>query len=135
MAEQRGGLLEEARIEDSIQAEQLAYKESARMGVPQLASWLLETVGQRITALGVGLRDARPVREWQEGGKIRDENDERLRLLYRVARTITLVYDEQTARAFLRSSSPYLDDHAPVLAIAEGDERAVLEALRAFLEG
>ena len=128
-------VLEEAHIEDSMLAEQRAYKESAVMSVPEVAGWLLETVGQRITAVGVGLSDARPVRGWVEGGRIREENDERLRLLYRVARTITLVYGERTARSFLRSSSPYLNDTAPVMAIAEGDERSVLAALRAFLEG
>jgi hypothetical protein len=130
-----GALLEEARMEDSIEAEQRAYKEAAVMDVPQLAGWALETLGQRITAVGTGLRDARPIREWREGGRIKEENEDRLRLLYRVARTITLLYDQQTARAFLRSASPYLNDIAPVLAIAARDERAVLGALRAFLEG
>jgi hypothetical protein len=135
MSEQPGGILEEARMEDSIEAEERAYKEAAMMDVPQLAGWLLETLGQKITAVGVGLRDARPVREWRNGGRIKEDNEERLRLLYRVARTITLLYDPQTARAFLRSASPYLNDNGPVLAIAALDERAVLEALRAFLEG
>ena len=133
--DQHSAVLDGARIEDSIDAEQRAYKESAVLKVPEIAGWLLETVGQRITTVAVGLRDARPVREWQQGGKIKEENEERLRLLYRVARTITAVHDEQTARAFLRSASPYLNDSAPVLAIANNDERAVLEALRAFLEG
>ena len=128
-------VLEEAHIEDSMQAEQRAYKESAVMEVPDVAGWLLNTVGQRITAVGVGLSDARPVRGWIEGKTIRDENEERLRLLYRVARTIALVYGDRTARSFLRSSSPYLNDTAPVVAIANGDERSALEALRAFLEG
>lgn len=135
MTGDRGGLLEEARMEDSIEAEQRAYKAAATMDVPQLAGWLLETIGQRLTAAGLGLRDARPVREWQQGGRIKEDNEERLRLLFRVVRTITLVYDEQTARAFLRSASPYLNDSAPVLAIANGDERGALAALRAFLEG
>jgi hypothetical protein len=129
------GVIEEAHIEDSMLAEQQAYKESAVMSVPEVAGWLLNTVGQRITAVGVGVSDARPVRGWAEGKTIREENEDRLRLLYRVARTIALVYGDRTTRSFLRSSSPYLDDTAPVVAIAKGDERSALEALRAFLEG
>lgn len=135
MEERHGNVVEESRIEESVEAEQRAYKESAVMAVPALAATLLETIGQRLTAVGVGLSDARPVRGWADGNKIREENEERLRLLYRVARTVTLMYDEQTARAFLRSSSPYLNDTAPILAIAENNERGALEALRAFLEG
>ncbi len=123
------------RMDDSVAAEHRAYKESTALSVPQIAGYLLETLGQKVTALGVGLRDARPVRAWQEGREIREENEVRLRLLYRVAKTVASIYDEETARAFLRSSSPYLGDEAPVFAIAAGDEKSALEALRAFLEG
>jgi uncharacterized protein (DUF2384 family) len=124
-----------AHNSDSVEAENRAYKESAKLPLQRVAGYLLGTVGQRITALGVGLSDARPVRAWAEGGEIREENEGRLRLLYRVARTVALIYDEETARAFLRSSSPYLEDRAPVVVIAEGDEPAALAALREFLEG
>lgn len=120
---------------DSVAAENRAYKESCEWSVPRVAGYLLSTVGQRITAYGVGLSDARPVKAWADGGEIRDENEDRLRLLFRVARSVALVYDEETARAFLRSSSPYLDDKAPVGVIAEGDDLTALAAMRDFLEG
>jgi hypothetical protein len=91
-------------------------------------------LGQRITAVGVGLSDARPVRTWAEGGAIREDNETRLRLLYRVARSVQIAYDEETARAFLRSTSPYLGDRAPLQIVAEADATRALEATRAFLE-
>jgi hypothetical protein len=135
MSNIQGGTLEEVHIGDSIKAEQQAYKAAARTPIAQIAEWLIDNVGQRLTATGLGLKDARPVRAWIQGGEIKDENEDRLRMLYRLALTVALIYDAQTARAFLRSASPYLNDTAPVLAVAEGNDRAALEALRAFLEG
>ncbi|HUF32567.1 MAG TPA: antitoxin Xre/MbcA/ParS toxin-binding domain-containing protein [Acidimicrobiales bacterium] len=122
------------RVEAVIEAQERAYKESVQRSAVQIAAQLLEMVGQRIAAVGVGLSDARPIRAWAAGGEIRSDNEEGLRLLYRVARSIQLVYDEETARAFLRSSSPFLGDRSPLEVVAEGDARAVLEAVRAFLE-
>ena len=120
---------------DTKRAEASAYTESVRLDVPKIAGYVLDSVGQKIAAVAVGLRDARPIRAWQDGGDIREDNEARLRLLYRVTRTIATIYDDSTARAFLRSSSPYLDDVAPVLAIAADREADVLEALRTFLDG
>lgn len=132
------GVLEvdSARMEDAAEAETRAYKESNKLSVPKIAAYVLETVGQRLSAYALGLSDARPIRAWQEGGDIREENEWRLRLLYRIAKTVASIYDEATARAFLRSSSPYLADQSPIWVIAEGrNENEVLEALRTFLEG
>lgn len=121
-------------IAAGIDAEERFYKEAIELPVSQMVAWLLDGVGQRIAATGVGLADARPLRGWREGGPIRDENADRVRLLYRVARTISEVYDDRTARAFLRSSSPYLDDRSPLAAVADGEEEEVVRALRAFME-
>lgn len=130
-----GGVIDRVRLADSGEAESRAYKESAYLSVPKLAGYVLDVVGQRIAAVALGLRDVRPIRAWQSGGEIRGENEARLRLLYRVAKTVASIYDESTARAFLRSSSPYLSDSSPVLAIAAGNEPEVIEAMRSFLDG
>ena len=115
--------------------EERAYKEAGRLPVTKIASYVLDMLGQKISAVALGLSDARPIKAWIEGGDIREENDARLRLLYRIARTVATLYDEATARAFLRSSSPYLDDRAPIILVSEGAEGQVLEAMRSFLEG
>ena len=134
MVDVTGGVIESVRAPDLGGAETRAYKESVVLSVPTAAGYVLDVVGQRISAVALGLRDVRPVRAWQEGGEIREENEARLRLLYRVAKTVASVYDDATARAFLRSSSPYLSDSAPVFAIAEGRDEDVVAAMRAFLE-
>ena len=115
-------------------AEDLAYRESVKYTPDALTEYLLDKVGQRITAVGVGLKDARQLRQWAEGGKIRPTHESRLRLLYRVARAVEMVYDQETARAFLRSTSPYLGDAAPVEAVAAENAEGALEAVRYFLE-
>ncbi len=118
----------------AVDAGERAYKEALKLSASVLTEYLLDKVGQRITTVGVGLSDARQVRKWAEGGKIRPTNEERLRLLYRVARTVEIVYDQETARAFLRSSSPRLGDKSPLLAIADLDETGALEAVRYLVE-
>lgn len=127
--------LDAARLHDTLTAERLAYKEALEVPVAKIAGYVLETVGQKISAVALGLSDARAVRDWQEGKPIREENEFRLRVLYRVAKTIVSIYDEATARAWLRSSSPYLGDAAPAMVIAAGEDARVVEAMRSFLEG
>ena len=121
-------------VDRAVVADQQAYKESVRLSADKLTEYLLDTIGQRITTAGVGLSDARQVRKWADGGAIRPSNEERLQLLYRVARTVELVFDAETARAFLRSRSPYLGDRSPLRAIADGDESAALESVKFLLE-
>jgi hypothetical protein len=126
--------LEKMQRVDVLEADERGWKESAKHPLKAIAGQTLEMLGQRIATVGLGLKDARPIRAWAAGEPVRGNNEARLRLLFRVARTIQLVYDEETARAFLRSSSPYLGDRSPLLAIAGDDEAGVLQAMRAFLE-
>jgi hypothetical protein len=119
-----------------------AYKEAITADVPHQVSWLLDTIGARFTAAAVGLGDARTLRRWRDGSTApRDHlEQDRLQLLYRIARAITLVYDRPSvAASFLRSANPQLDDQAPLMLLAGGDtaevQRQLLSATRAFLEG
>ena len=124
----------ETEIDRAVEAGERAYKESVKFPASALTEYLLDKLGQRRTTVGVGLSDARQVRKWAEGAPIRSSNEERLQLLYRVARTVELVYDQETARAFLRSTSPYLGDRSPLQAIADLDEQGAIEAVRYLVE-
>lgn len=125
---------EQSGIEEMTVVYEKAYKESVQLSTQELSAHALHTFGQRVTAVGTGQKDARPVRKWAEGGDIRAENEDRLRLLYRIGRSVQLMYDEETARAFLRSSNPHLGDRSPLEAIVELESAPVLSALRAFLK-
>lgn len=120
--------------ESTAAAQERAYKEAVKLPTQTVTQYLLDNVGQRLTTVAVGLSDARPVRKWAQGCDIREENEARLRLLYRVARSIELTYDQETARAFLRSSSPVIGDRSPVHAIADLDEAGALDAVRFLVE-
>src|SRR5271169_6649655 len=87
-----------------------SYKRSVVDSDQQKARFLLETLGPRIVAVGVGLSDARPVRNWAQGrNKPRGETENRLRILYRVAFAVSSVFGPDTAAAFVRGANPELD--------------------------
>lgn len=119
-----------------------AYKEAATSPAWHHAGWLLENVGPRFAAAGVGVRDARTVRRWRDDAtEPRDHEEQgRLQLLFRIAYAITLVYGRASvATSFLRSANPQLDDEAPLVLLAgnpvDDVQRRLLAATRAFLEG
>jgi hypothetical protein len=118
-----------------------AFKASVTTGVAEQAGWLLEHLGPRFTAAGVGVTDARTVRRWRdEGIQPRDHAEEgRLRLLFRIGQAIHLAYGDRVAASFLRSANPQLDDEAPLVMLASNDpdevQKPLLASLRAFLEG
>lgn len=119
--------------------EAVAYRASVREPPALIARWCLDNLGQRITAVGLGLADASLVRRYARGeGNPSSEREARLRLLYRVGRMLADAYDGQTARAFLRGSNPLLDDQSPVTVIAdvpvEESGAVVIAAARALLE-
>lgn len=121
------------------ETEAVAYRASVREPPVPIARWCLDNLGQRITAVGLGLTDASLVRRYARGdGKPSSEREARLRLLYRVARMVADAYDPQTARAFLRGSNPLLDDQSPLAVIAdmpvEDAGALVVAAARALLE-
>ncbi len=126
---------------DIANAVEQARKDGIVSPVAQQAERLLATIGPRLTTVGVGMADARPVKAWAAGqSEPRDPAVlDKLRLLYTVTEAILLVYERPTvATGFLRSANPQLDDESPLRVIAGGadtSEAAVLGALRAFLEG
>lgn len=123
------------------QLEAAAYKDSVKQDLSELTSWLLEHVGQRISAVALGLSDASMLRRYKQGGveSLRGDRESRLRLLYRVSRMISDAFDDETARAFLISSNPQLGDKSPAVILSDEKvsqaESEVLGAARALIEG
>ncbi|MDT4894207.1 MAG: hypothetical protein QOE97_3242 [Pseudonocardiales bacterium] len=135
---------DETALEPAVTADdawERAYKASVTTSPAEQAGWLLEHLGPRFTAAGVGVSDARTVRRWRDAGVApRDHAEEgRLRLLFRIGQAIHLAYGDRVAASFLRSANPQLDDEAPLVVLAANDpdeaQKPVLAALRAFLEG
>lgn len=136
---ERGRPVVDVVAADLDKVEWQAYHDSCELKAPTLANYVVERLGVQMSAAGVGLADGRPVRSWQaDDSQPRPDTLDRLRLLYRVTYVVDAVYGAATARAFLRSASPYLGNRAPLEVIADDEftaaQQAVLGAVRGFLE-
>lgn len=119
-----------------------AHKETVNTPPYEQAAWLLDVIGPRYTAAGVGVADARTVRRWRdERTGPRDHQEiERLGLLFQITQAIHLAYGSpDVAAAFLRSANPQLDDESPLVVLAQSKvevaQPRLLAATKAFLDG
>lgn len=99
--------------------------------------WCLENLGQRMTAVGVGVTDAATVRSWAEGG-VPEDIEAPVNALYGVASRVTEVYDTETAIAFLRGSNPVAGDRSlleltPQVSVDEEALATIQGAVEEFL--
>lgn len=104
----------------------------------QQLEWCLGNLGVRLTTATVSPElDAAQVEGWL-GGSVPEPAASKVALLYGAAREVSDVYDEQTARAFLRSSNPYAGDDSLLRVIAHGEpeeaQAVVRGAVREFLD-
>ncbi len=94
---------------------------------------LLEVIGQRLTAVVAGTKDARIVRAWAQGLRSPSvEFERKLRDAYTVVDLLLEVEAPETVRAWFCGMNPNLDDQPPVLALATMPQE-VLQAARAFV--
>ncbi len=91
---------------------------TSRTSTQEIASYLRERLGQRITAYLVGAADARQIAAYADGGNVSDIRARRLREGYKVVRMIETTYDIETAKAWLFGTNARLDDQAPIELIA-----------------
>lgn len=120
-----------------------AWKQAQIDSLAQQVTRLLDSIGPRLTAAAVGLRDARMLLTWQAGESPRKPDTvHRAQVLAEVVYAVTSVYPGTVAASFLRSSQPALDGHSPLLLVRDtpADELPALQhrlraAVRAFLEG
>lgn len=119
-----------------------AHHESVKLSAAEKASYLLATVGPRISAAALGLSDARQIKRWATSEEIEPREHlvaQRLDALYWIVRAVSTVYSPAVAARFARSSNPQLDDAAPLVVLADSVDTAditrVIAATRAFLEG
>lgn len=112
-----------------------AHKEAITRPLQEIAAELQEALGQRLVAYAAGVRSPKLVGRWATGtvDKPRDETEARVRLLYRVKRTLGECYDDRTIRAFLVSANPDMRDQTPIDAIRDGHGIDAVRAAQAFL--
>lgn len=115
---------------------ELLDREASTLPIGEIASYLQERLGQRMTAFLTGLADVKQVGRYarEDGPEPRAAVAHRLRHGYKVVRMISEAYDTETAKAWLFGTNTRLDDQAPieVLRTAEKPEQftAVIRAAR-----
>jgi hypothetical protein len=99
-----------------------------------LAAFLQEALGQRLTAHIVGVTDPKTIGRWATRERTpRGEHEQRLRDTVQIFRLLNSEESDHTVRAWFTGMNPHLGDESPAGALAEGRSRDVLMAAKAFL--
>jgi len=105
-----------------------AYRASVTSTIAQIAEQLQATLGQRLTAYAVGVRDPKAVGKYARGAiEPREDTAQRMRDLFRITR---ILGDErpEIVRAWMIGSNPLLDDRAPIELLHEENTKPVARA-------
>ncbi len=115
-----------------------AHRAATSASFADVVRELSETLGKKLTAYLAGVKDTRAIDRWIAGVDPYKGAEDRLRLAYVVARTLSESDHARVVQAWFTGLNPELDDRAPIRLLAEGtddDARAVLGAARAFRAG
>lgn len=100
-----------------------------------VAQSLQETLGQKLTAFAVGIKDPKAIGKYATGRRPRADTEARLRDLYRVTRLLLSEETPSTVRAWMIGANPQLNDEAPIAALHERRTAPVMRAAEAFVLG
>lgn len=105
------------------------------MNIHDLVRELNQSVGATVVQTMAGVKDRTSPFKWAkpDGPEPRPEVDARLRLGYRVWRTLEMAEGKQVALAWLMGANPRLHEELPVLYIQQQNTRAVIGAAEAFV--
>jgi hypothetical protein len=117
-------------------AEQI-HRTALRQSASEIASWLQQTIGQRLVAFGVGVSNPKLVGRWARGmHQPHQKHDRSLRELFQI---VSLLIESgesaATVRAWLIGSNPQLEDRAPIEVFHEGGIDQVRRAAESFTDG
>lgn len=113
-----------------------AHRATVQSEVSDIAKYLIEVLGSKLTAYMVGASDGRTVNRWAAGDRSpRAESEERLREIFYIFRLLQTAEDVHTVRAWFVGLNPQLNDRSPATALHEGDTRDVVVAAKSFIAG
>jgi hypothetical protein len=112
------------------------HERATRANIADVAKYLQDLLGQKLTALIAGVQDPKAVGEWARSKRHpQPDAEQRLRAAFQIAELLLQAEAPQTVRAWFVGMNPFLDDRSPALVIAEGDSIRAIQAARAFLAG
>lgn len=113
----------------------LIYIDSTRMNIHDIVRELNKNLGTTVVQSMAGVKDRTSPTKWAkaDGPEPRAEVETRLRLGYRVFRTLEQSDGKNLALAWLMGANPRLGEELPVLFIQRNLARDVIGAAEAFV--
>lgn len=119
----------------ALAGETRAYRQSVQMTIADVANYLQDVLGQKLTAYMTAVSEG-TVGAWGRGEQTpRPAADAALRLAFRIFHLLQEHESPHTVRAWFVGLNPQLEDESPATAIREGRQKEVLVAARAFISG
>ncbi|HEV7508423.1 MAG TPA: hypothetical protein VGS07_26310 [Thermoanaerobaculia bacterium] len=114
-------------------------RQAVTSDISQVASYLQQHLGQKVTAYLSGINDSKLVGQWAAGRvQPRPAPTHRLRTAYQAARYLVDAYDNETAQAWFFGTNSKLGGRAPAFALREGEDpgvwSSVVSVAKAFVE-
>lgn len=127
---------EEIHVSVATRRPERAHRATVTMDIAEIATYLQETLGLRLTAHLADVKEPKTVTQWAKGVNApRPAAEERLRTAYQVFHLLQQAESPHVVRAWFIGMNPQLDDDAPADAIRDGRFKDVLLAAKAFLAG
>lgn len=112
-----------------------AHRRSVEITIPDLMAALTQKLGSKLVAYIVS-KDPSTLSRWRsQESHPSDESTRALRTAYQVFQLLESEESDHTIRAWFIGMNPQLDDASPAEALADGGNREVMAAARAFLAG
>lgn len=102
--------------------------------VQAVIRWLTNSLGPDLMGEMCGLPGAAPLKKWQISPPEPDV-EKRLRIGYEVFRVLRQAEGAESARLWLTTANPALDDEDPIAAVGQGHGAAVLAAAVGHVRG
>ncbi|MEU6070703.1 XRE family transcriptional regulator [Streptomyces sp. NPDC047082] len=123
-----------ARTSDTATSVAQAHTAAVRSKVADIARFLQDNLGQRLTARIAGISDPKQVGRWATGAATpRPTAEARLRDAIQIFNLIQQAESVYIARAWMIGMNPQLEDTAPIQCIADGRARDAMVAARAYV--
>ncbi len=121
-----------ARVAEFVQT---AHQRTIAATCAEMATYLRELFGQKLTAVITGVDDPKTVGKWTRGQMPHPDQKRRLRDAFQIATLLELASSPQTVQAWFMGMHPDLEDQAPALVIADDPNGGyrVMRAAHAFL--
>lgn len=113
-----------------------AHERSVTFEIADIARFLQEELGQKLTAYIADVADAKNVGRWARRERRPQEDAERrLRAAFQVFHLLQDEESPHTARAWFIGLNPQLQDETPADALREGRLKDAISAARAYVAG